>query len=323
MDPKQILMDKKLSYGAVSHDLLKASHAKLEQEHHKHRRQPLVVLGGLAFFPWLLFCMTFWMRSFDVRYAAERNSIRYEHLNCAEASVYLLLLPLLVTAWLTYRSAGHHADRGGKPNHAKVVLCYTFAIAWVLGYFLGDWNYVNNMEPYYEIRDLNVYPSVDPSQYSGHQLMDAGMIQFTRPTVLWLDKAIGFKNEDVHCVVPIRSGVNHSQSTFDYWAVGLNCCSPHKPEFKCGEFANPNAHWGLRMMDESKKQMFALAVKEAEAAYGLSAPHPVFLYWLSDPMTELQCYEEAGWSTFVFWVFVYFSVQLFLVLVLESVLAQM
>jgi len=35
-------------------------------------------------------------------------------------------------------------------------------------------NFVYNMQPYYDIENLNTYPSVNPSTESGQQMMDAG-----------------------------------------------------------------------------------------------------------------------------------------------------
>jgi len=35
-------------------------------------------------------------------------------------------------------------------------------------------NFWYNMQPYYDIENLNTYPSVNPSTESGQQLMDAG-----------------------------------------------------------------------------------------------------------------------------------------------------
>lgn len=233
-------------------------------------------------------------------------------MNMADVLVYSLLAPIVIFIVM----AVNH------PKGPMVILAQTSVLAWLVGYFAGDWNYVTNMQPYYEITDLNVYPAVDPSKFEGSQLMDAGMIQFTQGSTLWLEKAVGFKNEDIYCVVPIRAASNVTQLTYDFWAVGLNCCSAHRPDFACGEFANPKARWGLRFMDDkylnSQRNMFLLAVKEAEAAYNLNVSHPVFLYWLEDPLAEVDAHEEHGYRTFVNCVFGYASVQLFLVLLLAG-----
>merc|ERR1719440_1121999 len=120
-------------------------------------------------------------------------------------------------------------------------LTATSLIAWILGYLAGGSNYTSYMRPYYDINNLNVYPNVDPSKYGGTQLMDAGMIQFTKGSGVRVEKSIGFKNDNVYCVAPIVAHANQTQTTFDFWAVGMNCCSGHMPDFHCGESANPGA----------------------------------------------------------------------------------
>ena len=41
-------------------------------------------------------------------------------------------------------------------------------------------------------------------------------------------------------------------STYDFWAVGVNCCGA-AADFKCGEFSNPKAHAGLRLMSDEQR----------------------------------------------------------------------
>merc|ERR1719440_1823541 len=118
--------------------------------------------------------------------------------------------------------------------------------AWVLGFLLGGNNFHVNMQPFYDLKRLIVYPSVDPSKYGGQQLMDAGQIQFTKGTRIAISKSTGFKDGDTYCAAPIVSGGNVTQSTFDFWAIGVNCCSGHLADFHCGEFSSPHARKGLR-----------------------------------------------------------------------------
>lgn len=302
-------MDPKLSgpYGALPAILGgKATKAKLAQDAAAKSRPALPVLVGCLFIPWLIFASTFWLRSFELRY----DSGNFANLLCL-----CILLPVLVFAWMTF-----NLMRSGDPKYMGFLTFACFAY-WTLGFCLGDANFQSFMRPFYDLNNLNVYPSVDPSKYGGNQLMDAGMIQFTKGSSLWLQKSIGFKNEDIYCVAPIRSA-NNTQSTFDFWAVGINCCSGHAPDFRCGEYTNPLATWGLRLMDDSRRDMFRLAVKEAEASFNLKAPHPVFLYWLSDPTTEVNAYQDDGLKYFSMSVFMCFAVQLFLVLCAVAVFAK-
>eukprot|EP00971_Amphidinium_carterae_P179620 3562419-Amphidinium_carterae.1 len=38
----------------------------------------------------------------------------------------------------------------------------------------GDMNFWYNMQPFYDVENLNTYPSVNPAREKGQQLMDAG-----------------------------------------------------------------------------------------------------------------------------------------------------
>jgi len=285
-----MMMESKLAYGSTPDKLTLQS---------KSTRPSAPALAGFLFVPWLLFVTTFWLRSFELR----RDSDMLVTLLC-----FSLLLPVLAFASMTLNMA-----RAGGNAKPMLFLTVTSFVAWGMAFVTGDGNFTSYMRPYYDITNLNTYPSVDPSKYTGAQLMDAGMIQFTKGSKLNLAKSIGFKNGDVYCVAPVV-GNNGTQSTFDFWAVGTNCCSGHTADFSCGEFSNPAANWGLRLMDDTKRDMFRLAVKEAEAAFNLNAPHPVFMYWLSDPQSEVNAYQDDGFKFFTMWVSAAGSVQLFLVL---------
>jgi len=295
------------AYGSVSAILGgMPAKGKLAREPYTNKRPSLPVLVGCIFVPWLLFITTFWLRSFELR----RDSDGVVSVLC-----YCLLGPVLAFAWMTFNLV-HVGD-----PRPMAFLATTALLAWCGGFLLGDNNFSSYMRPFYDITNLNVYPSVDPSKFVGTQLMDAGMIQFAKGSKLMFEKSIGFKNDDIYCVAPIV-GSNSSQATYDFWAVGLNCCSGHTPDFKCGEFSNPLANWGLRLMDDSKRDMFRLAVKEAEASFNLKAPHPVFMYWMSDPHAEVNAYQDDGFKFFTMYAFGYFSVQLFLVVCAVVVFAK-
>merc|ERR1719158_2377819 len=134
---------------------------------------------------------------------------------------------------------------------------YTFA---ALGFFLavclatvfGDMNFWYNMQPFYDIENLNTYPNINPAKEKGQQLMDAGRVYFANDARLDDKYAMGFKNLDLYCVAPIVVGSDQLAS-YDFWAVGLNCCS---------EFNNPHARSGLRLMRDDQRPFFRLAVQQ-------------------------------------------------------------
>merc|ERR1719160_616815 len=99
-------------------------------------------------------------------------------------------------------------------------------------------NFHSNLEPYYDVTNLNTYPAVDPSRMRGVQLMDAGRIMFTRGSKLDIERSMGFRNKETYCVAPIVSGADpQHMDRYDFWAVGVGCCSGYSPgskaDFSC------------------------------------------------------------------------------------------
>jgi len=147
---------------------------------------------------------------------------------------------------------------------------------------------------------------------------------FAPGTRLDTSRSMGFKNLDLYCVAPIVPGdssTNSSSSSsggsgvtlesYDFWAVGLNCCH-NTADFRCGEFNNPNARAGLRLMRDDQRPFFRLAVQQAAAAHGLKANHPLFFHWTADPLGEMNGYRDAGFTYFLLGIFSHFAFNLFL-----------
>jgi len=268
-------------------------------------------LVGCLFVPWFIFSVVYYIRSF---------SLQYEAAGAASLLCGVFFLFVLVTGFMAFNAAM-------KPGVDARILGFLFVaslVAWVLGFVLGHINFLNNMQPFYDIQNLNMYPSVNPSVFRGSQLMDAGQIQFTPGSHLDLAKSVGFKNKITYCVAPIVGGNNTASKSlslpekpyYDFWAVGINCCSGHSADFHCGEFSNPQAQSGLRLMNDAQRQYFRLAVQEAEVIYKINAPHPIFMYWMTDTNSEISAYQYAGLRAFYMAVFVFFACQLFFVVVL-------
>lgn len=276
----------------------------------KRRVNPAGLVGCL-FVPWFIFSAVYFIRSFRMQYEASGAAT----ILCGVFFCFVLVIGFMVF---------NAARRPGGDARILGFLFVTSLLAWVLGFVLGHVNFLTNMQPFYDIQNLNMYPSVNPSVFGGSQLMDAGQIHFTPGSHLDLTKSVGFKNKATYCVAPIVGGnVTGSKSLslpekphYDFWAVGMNCCSGHLPDFHCGEFANVQANSGLRLMNDAQRQFFRLAVQEAEAIYKINAPHPMFFYWMSDPSAEISAYQYQGLQDFYMAIFGSFACQLFLVVVL-------
>lgn len=250
------------------------------------KKPVMTVLAACLFVPLTMFALMFWLRSFDLRYqSAELVDI---------VSFGLFLVPG-VFALQAFNMWNNHLD--SKP---MTLLFAMTALAYGLGFILGDDNFRVHMQPFYDIHRMNVYPSVDPAKYNAQQMMDAGQILFTPGSHLDITKSMGFKDGHTYCVAPIVSGdAKATQNTYDFWAIGMNCCSGHLPDFHCGEFSNPKATKGLRLMENDKRDMFHLVVQKASAEFNLKVAHPMFMYWLSDPEAEVQAYSDDGYGHFI------------------------
>lgn len=264
----------------------------------KRRRMNLVAIVVNIFMPWLTFAALYAVMSF---------SFHYQHPAAAWALVGVGFLVAIMAGFLAQRTMARERDP----------MWYTFAaialfLAVVAAMVFGDMNFWFNMQPFYDIENLNTYPSVNPAREKGQQLMDSGRVYFADGTGLDMRKAMGFKNLDLYCVAPIVHG-EEQLASYDFWAVGVNCCSGVSSDFRCGEFNNPHARSGLRLMRDDQRPFFRLAVQQAEAAYNIKATHPLFFYWMQDPVAEMNSYRDDGFKYYLLGIFTHFAFNLFCV----------
>jgi len=264
----------------------------------KRRRMNLVAICTNLFVPWFLFCGIYSLMSFNVHYTSA---------GLAKASVIFGFALTAAAVFMSYRAKTLDADPVWY-NFAALALLFATVSAGIL----GDMNYWYNMHTFYDLENLNTYPSVNPIVEKGQQLMDAGRVYFADGTNLDMKKAIAFKNDDLYCVAPITNG-KPTLPSYDFWAVGINCCSGVSSDFRCGEFNNPHARAGLRLMRDDQRPFFRLAVQQAEAAYNIKSTHPLFFYWLQDPIAEMNSYRDNGFKYFLLGLFGHFGFNAFCV----------
>lgn len=256
--------------------------------------------------PWIIFVAVFSMNSLSIHYDSPGLA------TITEVVCGVIIAVLVYSAFQKFSAASDSSQYSW-----YIFLVVTSIMALVLGKILGHQNYVTNIMPYMDAMQLNLYSNVNPAEYKGNQLMDAGRIHFAQGTKLDLTKSMGFKNLNNYCVAPITFE-NQQLKNYDFWAVGLNCCSGHMADFHCGEYNNPAAHSGLRLMRDDLRSYFRLAVQQAEAAYNINANHPVFLYWMQDPLTELAAFQNKGQAFWMTGLFVALGIQ-FLLVVLATI----
>jgi len=267
------------------------------------------------------------------------------HLHFARPTLCWLLVGVAVTFVLGLCFAAGPAFKA-KLKHEDlepswlIFLSITTAAAVVLGAVFGSMIYTSFMERYYEYLNLNDYNSVDVTKLRGEQLMDGARFTFVPGTSLDLRKGMGFKNVNNYCVAPItfvENGVPSELRNYDFWAVGLNCCSDDntdtaysrtltddntytsKPlsrnsqDFRCGQYNNTKARGALRVLEDDDRAFYRLAVQQAEERYHVKALHPLFLYWTEDPVQEMESWKEDGHKFFFIGMIVHFCFQLLLV----------
>lgn len=270
-----------------------------------------VYLAAAYFVPCLIFAIVF---------CSTCSSMNYND----SSSVQAISIVMLVFALLLFLPAFNAVRTRGESGDPKwyAFLFATSVLAWILATTLGTANYKVNLVPYMDVQRLNTYPSVNPATDSGQAMMDGGRFTFVKGAKPDLAKSIGFRSLDIYCAAPVTMG-NQNMSTYDFWAVGKNCCSGHGPDFSCGEVSNPNAHSGLRLMREEQRAYFRLAVQQAQASYNIHANHPIFFYWMQDPSTEINAYQEDAHSYLLLGLFGFFGAQLILVVLAVIVYSQL
>jgi hypothetical protein len=238
--------------------------------------------------------------------------------------VSLALLPVFLSIWASFKTL-----QMGLDARWTIASALLFTAAFVAGSLLGDINYLTNLHHFYFIQSLKSYSNIKPQEVSGTQLMDAGRVQFAEGTRPLIDMGMSFTMDDVYCVAPIGvggtttgsdQGNGPSLASYDLWAVGKNCCRTSNPTFACGEYNNLKAKSGLRQTDVAERLYFALAVQQAEAAYGITASHPVFFHWVEDADATMQSYFNNGFRMWVFSTFAHMTLNIFVVVLLVNIL---
>jgi hypothetical protein len=250
--------------------------------------------------PSVIFAVVFIVLSFKAHYRSAELTWIF---------IALVFVGVLCMYWYTYRTH-RNMDREGDWN---LFAAHASMISVILATIAGATNYDMNLRPFYTVENLNTYASANPATQWGQQFMDAGKMYFADGSNLDMKKAASFMNADLYCVVPIVNG-DEKMDHYDFWAVGTNCCNPNSADFRCGQFNNPYARSGLRVFWPNDLSFYRLAVEMAEKTYGISAPHPIFVTWVQDPVAELNAYSKTGFKMFLICTTCHFSFNLLCVM---------
>jgi len=169
------------------------------------------------------------------------------------------------------------------------ILC---CVAWLAACILGRYLWHSNVEPWYKLSQLQHYDGLDPAVVPGEQVQDAGLVTFTPMVGIDHSRGSCFKQAGhSYCVAPILHGgkvpmnmAGASQTgTYDFFAIGVDCCSCPNFDFQCGEWNNPSADGGMRLTDASSRPWYKLAADQWSAAYRKDVKHPLFFHWVQAP----------------------------------------
>ncbi|CAK0875308.1 unnamed protein product [Prorocentrum cordatum] len=153
------------------------------------------------------------------------------------------------------------------------------------------------LSTYQHLAGLEVYERVDPSIVPGLQIQDAGLVDFEEGVDI--DRARGgclVHGGHTYCVAPILHGGRVLDNlgdaprfgSYDYFAVGVDCCACPNRDFRCGDWRNPMAHGGVRSRDAESRPFYRLAVDEWAATYEKKLGYPIFFDWVDDPARRLS-----------------------------------
>lgn len=270
----------------------------------QRRRMNIVAVLISLFLPWLLFCFVYGVLSF---------SIHYSQPNFAYALLLATFLGVVVATW--YLAAKGVRQKLTEPTYQPswyMFIAVTCLVAFVVAAGAGEWNYINHMQPYYDLQNLARYNDIDTNAFMGQQLMDAGQIDFKQGTALDLSRSMGFKNHEVYCVAPIVTKGTNLQGSVDFWAVGKNCCSGVAADFHCAGFSDPKATGVIRLMKDEDRPFYRLAVQQAEATYKMTASHPLFFEWVHSATEATDNYAHKGHMNYFLGICAYLLIQVFL-----------
>jgi hypothetical protein len=82
-------------------------------------------------------------------------------------------------------------------------LTFSCMIAVIAGVVVGQLNFSTRMKQFYDLQHLNTFYDIEPSEYVGEQLVDAGRITFKDKVHVDVSHSMGFKNDEMYCVAPV------------------------------------------------------------------------------------------------------------------------
>jgi hypothetical protein len=278
------------------------------------RRINVVAVMISVSLPWIVFCLFFAMCSFRLHFTHPKACEAI-----ASVAGALLAVLIVVEALGIVRSFADDQPKENGLGHTWSMFIFITSLgSLAIGIYYGYRNFWMISHAYYDITYLNNYTNVQPELQRGQEFMDAGFVTFNPHVTLDLTKASAFKNGETFCVAPITVN-GTSLNSYDFWAVGKNCCSgTQAADWTCGSVPRNGGKGGVRVVGDSDRAFFRLAVQQAQSAYAIRANHPLFFHWVSDPTHHIDGLRRQGYSVYLIGMIVYLAFQLVLVIAYTS-----
>jgi hypothetical protein len=256
------------------------------------RSMNIVAILTALFAPFALFMVSFYAMSFE---------LYYQHPNCAVGVVFFAFFVTLVIG--AFWTQALRMEMAGGPSTWHHFIFATGLVAVFLGSLLGNLNFQWNTKSYYDYISLRKVVDVQPGVWVGQQVLDAGTIDFKTGNHIDILLGSAWHKSKSYCAAPIvpwnqnysapfNQNFSKPLASYDFWAVGMDCCSQKFGDFTCGNVgpgfqAHPS---GLRVIDADEIQGYQLAAKQALAAHSISADRMIFLYPMVQPYLKIKEY---------------------------------
>jgi len=200
------------------------------------------------------------------------------------------------------------------------------------GALYGNRNY-DLINYYYTFRGMATYVNINPTLDFGGSFGDAGEVYFKEGSRVDTVRGVAFKNTNLFCAAPIvlevldENGEVVEQAeppeSMDWWAIGVDCCSPSGEDFHCGEVGTPLARAGMRLLDNFDLPFYEFAVHQWAAKHGIPAKNPLFFTWVSDPLGKVAAQYLQAHQEYYLACTEYFIANLIAVLILRALVGMM
>lgn len=188
---------------------------------------------------------------------------------------------------------------------------YSTSMGWavICGLLVGQALYQQYMKPTYSAESLHAVQNVYPNRFATNTEVSAfGSINFGIGTRVDTSKSMGFEGDAVFCVAPLVV-VGEPMPSYEFWAVGKDCCTDASNDFHCGGFNQTQNVEGFHLMNQTAEPYYLKAVQRAVQAYGVLVVHPVFIERKDDALSALEARKLNGIVLLSFAVCFHFFVQ--------------